>query len=106
MLLRALLHLQSFSLLAGGRPGLVWTFSYGRSKSSLDLVLTWAPKATVLGAEGAVSCAVGSCSSSYWGSSSSGEDPSTERYGGGGRSNHGGRLREGTKRGAKATSAQ
>lgn len=95
---RALLDLQSFFLQARGCPGLAWTCSYSRSNSSLELVLTWAPKATVLGVKGAACCAAGYCSSSYWGSSSSDGGPSSERYGGGGRSNHGGRLREETKR--------
>lgn len=87
-------------------PAALQSCSCGWSKSSLELMLTWAPEATVLAVEAAVRRAVGSCSSSYWGSSSSDGGPSSERYGGGGRSNHGGRLREETKRGAKSTSAQ
>lgn len=101
----------AFSLLAGaalalsGTPALQ-SCSCSWSKSSLELMLTWPPEATVLAVEAAVCCPVGSCSSSYWGSSSSDGGPSSERYGGGGRSNHGGRLREETKRGAKSASAQ
>lgn len=94
---------QPFSLLARAvlalrGPAALQSCSCGWSKSSPELMLTWAPGATVLAAEAAAGCAVGSRSSSYWGSSSSDGGPSSERYGGGGRSNHGGRLREETKR--------
>ena len=93
-------------------PGLMWPCSlqsyrlygpaaYNRSDSSLELELRCVPKATVLGSEGGEWCVVewlkGTCESSYWGSSPSDGSSPSKRYGGGGRSNQGGRLGEKTE---------
>lgn len=84
--------LQSNSVITLGDIGYSW------SNSPLELELSWAPEATVLGVEGVEWCPVGwlkgSCGSSYCGSSPSDGGSPSERYGGGGRSNQGGRLGE------------
>lgn len=76
----------------------LWDIGYMWSNSPLELELRWASESTVLGVEGVQWCPVGwlkgSCGSSYCGSSPSDGGSPFERYGGGGRSNQGGRLGE------------
>lgn len=83
----------NYSLSALGVSGYSW------SDSSLELELGCVSEATDLGMEGAedswaVGWLKGSCGPSYWGSSPSDGSSPSERYGGGGRSNQGGRLGE------------